>query len=52
MNKNERRVFLLDFEKPLWELEARIEQIRKLAKEVASSWVDERESLNFPLINN
>ena len=33
MNKNERRVFLLDFEKPLWELEARIEQIRKLAKE-------------------
>ena len=33
MNKNERRVFLLDFEKPLWELEARIEQIRRLAKE-------------------
>ena len=27
-----------------------IEKIRKLAKEVASSWVDERESLNFPLI--
>ncbi|KFF41251.1 MAG: acetyl-CoA carboxylase carboxyltransferase subunit alpha [Candidatus Atelocyanobacterium thalassa isolate SIO64986] len=33
MTKNERRVFLLDFEKPLWELEARIEQIRRLAKE-------------------
>ena len=29
-----------------------IEKIRKLAREVASSWVDERESLNFPLINN
>ena len=27
-----------------------IEKIRKLAKEVASSWVDERESLNYPLI--
>jgi len=29
-----------------------IEKIRKLARKVASSWVDERESLNFPLINN
>ena len=29
-----------------------IEMIRKLAREVASSWVDERESLDFPLINN
>ena len=29
-----------------------IEKIRKLAREVASSWVDERESLNYPLINN
>ena len=27
-----------------------IEKIRKLAREVASSWVDERESLNFPLM--
>ena len=27
-----------------------IEKIRKLAREVASSWSDERESLNFPLI--
>ena len=27
-----------------------IEKIRKLAREVASSWVDERESLNYPLI--
>ncbi len=26
-----------------------IEKIRKLAREVASSWVDERESLNYPL---
>lgn len=33
MSKNERRIFLLDFEKPLWELEARIEQIRQLAEE-------------------
>ena len=33
MSKNERRAFLLDFEKPLWELEARIEQIRQLAEE-------------------
>ncbi|MGK7942500.1 MAG: acetyl-CoA carboxylase carboxyl transferase subunit alpha [Crocosphaera sp.] len=33
MSKNERRTFLLDFEKPLWELEARIEQIRQLAEE-------------------
>ena len=30
----------------------RIEKIRKLAREVASSWVDERESLNFPLMKN
>ena len=29
-----------------------IEKIRKLAREVASSWVDERESLNYPLIKN
>ena len=29
-----------------------IEKIRKLAREVASSWVDERESLNFPLMKN
>ena len=29
-----------------------IEKIRKLAREVAASWVDERESLNFPLIKN
>ena len=29
-----------------------IEKIRKLAREVASSWVDDRESLNFPLIKN
>ena len=27
-----------------------IENIRKLAREVASSWVEERESLNFPLL--
>jgi acetyl-CoA carboxylase carboxyl transferase subunit alpha len=33
MSKTERRTFLLDFEKPLHELEARIEQIRKLAEE-------------------
>ena len=33
MSKNERRTFLLDFEKPLWELEARINQIRELAEE-------------------
>ena len=33
MAKTERRVFLLDFEKPLYELEARIEQIRELAEE-------------------
>ncbi len=33
MSKNERRTFLLDFEKPLWELQARIEQIRELAEE-------------------
>ena len=29
-----------------------IEMIRKLAREVASSWVEERESLNFPLMKN
>ena len=29
-----------------------IEKIRKLAREVASSWVEERESLNFPLVKN
>lgn len=33
MPKTERRQFLLDFEKPLCELEARIEQIRELAQE-------------------
>ena len=33
MTKTERRIFLLDFEKPLYELEARIEQIRELAEE-------------------
>ena len=33
MTKNKRRTFLLDFEKPLMELEARIEQIRELASE-------------------
>ena len=29
-----------------------IEKIRKLAREVASSWVNDRESLNFPLIKD
>ena len=29
-----------------------IEKIRKLAREVASSWVEERESLDFPLVKN
>ena len=29
-----------------------IEKIRNLAREVASSWVDERELLNYPLIKN
>jgi glycyl-tRNA synthetase alpha chain len=29
-----------------------IEKIRKLAREVASSWVEERESLRFPLLKN
>jgi len=29
-----------------------IEKIRKLAREVASSWVEERESLNFPEMKN
>jgi len=29
-----------------------IEKIRKLAREIASSWVDERESLNFPLMKS
>jgi acetyl-CoA carboxylase carboxyl transferase subunit alpha len=33
MPKNERRTFLLEFEKPLCELEARINQIRELAEE-------------------
>lgn len=33
MTKAERRVFLLDFEKPLYELQARIDQIRQLAEE-------------------
>jgi glycyl-tRNA synthetase alpha chain len=28
-----------------------IEKIRKLAREVASSWVEERESLDYPLLN-
>ena len=29
-----------------------IEKIRGLAKEVAASWIEERESLDFPLIQN
>ena len=29
-----------------------IEKIRKLAREVASSWLEEREYLNFPLVKN
>lgn len=33
MSQPQRRVFLLDFEKPLYELEARINQIRELAQE-------------------
>lgn len=33
MSKTERRIFLLDFEKPLYELQARINQIRQLAEE-------------------
>lgn len=33
MSKTERRTFLLDFEKPLSELESRINQIRELAEE-------------------
>lgn len=33
MSKTERRTFLLDFEKPLYELESRINQIRELAEE-------------------
>mgnify|MGYP006266896393 CR=1 FL=1 len=33
MSKPERRTFLLDFEKPLVELESRIDQIRELAEE-------------------
>lgn len=33
MSKKERRTFLLSFEKPLWDLEARIQQIRDLAEE-------------------
>ena len=27
-----------------------IEKIRKLAREVASSWIEERNALNFPLL--
>jgi glycyl-tRNA synthetase alpha chain len=27
-----------------------IEKIRKLAREVASSWMEERNTLNFPLL--
>ncbi len=33
MSKSDRRVFLLDFEKPLYELEEKIHQIRDLAQE-------------------
>lgn len=33
MSTSERRIFLLDFEKPLYELEEKINQIRELAKE-------------------
>ncbi|MFN5515444.1 MAG: acetyl-CoA carboxylase carboxyl transferase subunit alpha, partial [Cyanobacteriota bacterium] len=33
MSKSERRIFLLDFEKPLYELEEKIRQIRELAQE-------------------
>ncbi|WP_041238489.1 acetyl-CoA carboxylase carboxyl transferase subunit alpha [Gloeothece citriformis] len=33
MSKSERRIFLLDFEKPLYELQTRIDQIRQLAEE-------------------
>ncbi len=33
MTKSDRPIFLLDFEKPLYELEARINQIRELAQE-------------------
>ena len=29
-----------------------IEKIRNLAKEVASLWIQERETLNYPLIKN
>ena len=29
-----------------------IEKIRKLAREVASAWIEERESLEFPLIKS
>ncbi|MGA1622899.1 MAG: acetyl-CoA carboxylase carboxyl transferase subunit alpha [Synechocystis sp.] len=43
MSKTERRVFLLDFEKPLYELEEKINQIRDLAQEKN---VDVSEQLN------
>ncbi|MBC6418476.1 MAG: acetyl-CoA carboxylase carboxyl transferase subunit alpha [Prochloron sp. SP5CPC1] len=33
MAKTERRIFMLDFEKPLYELESKIEQIKELAQE-------------------
>jgi acetyl-CoA carboxylase carboxyl transferase subunit alpha len=33
MNKVESRVFLLEFEKPLWEIETRIEQLKQSAEE-------------------
>lgn len=42
MDSSPRKTFLLDFEKPLWELEARIEQIRELA---AANQVDVSENL-------
>ena len=43
MPKTERRTFVLDFEKPLCELESRIDQIRKLAEE---NDVDVSEQIN------
>lgn len=45
MAKAERRPFLLDFEKPLCELEARIEQIRKLADEKSVDFSKEIDQL-------
>ena len=42
MSKNDRKPFLLDFEKPLCELESRIEQIRELA---ADNQVDVSEQI-------